>query len=89
MNCTHCHIGHYQSVQIPYVQWHDGQIMVIPDAPASSCDVCGYLEYDRGFLYKLDYLLDKLAKNSSVSDVPQPHSVMIEPAQWSPSGRSR
>ncbi len=88
MKCQHCRIGHYQSIQVPYIQWHNGRILVMPHAPASSCDVCGYMEYDAAFIYKLDYLLDKLSEQSPNLAPKQAHPIFIKSAQWSPTRRS-
>lgn len=64
MSCEHCRIGHYQSILTPYIQWLDGQIMIIPNAPALSCDVCGYLEYDAAFIHKLNHLLEQFSRHA-------------------------
>ncbi len=89
MNCEHCHIGHFQSTRVPYLQWHQGQIMVIPDAPAASCDICGRMEYDAVFLFKLDYLLDQLSTHAQNSETAPSHPILIEQARWQPTRRSR
>ncbi len=69
MSCEHCRIGHIQSTLTPYIQWLDGQIMIIPNAPASSCDVCGYMEYDAIFIHKLNHLLAQFSKTTPSNGV--------------------
>jgi YgiT-type zinc finger domain-containing protein len=67
MSCEFCRIGHYEDVVVPYIQWVNGQIMVIPNAPAYSCDICGYMEYDVHFMQKLNQLLANLTDEENVS----------------------
>ena len=74
MSCEHCRIGHYEDIFSPYIQWLEGQIMVIPNAPAYSCDICGYMEYDPHFMQKLNQLLSFLTdeETSHGPDYQQP-----------------
>lgn len=53
--------------------------MVIPNAPAYSCDICGHMEYDAGFLQKLDHLLNRFADETQNNAVKRPRPVMFEP----------
>lgn len=89
MNCEYCHIGHIQSTLVPYLQWLEGQIMVIPNAPAFSCDICGYMEYDGDFVQKLDHLLERFTENIRSHELTRQRSVITESAQWSTSRRSQ
>jgi hypothetical protein len=36
-----------------------GQPLVLPNAPAHACDVCGEMAYDAAFLYEFDQLIDQ------------------------------
>jgi len=88
MNCQHCRIGHYELVTAPYVQWLDGRILVIPDAPAFSCDICGQMEYDYEFMIQLQYLLSRFANEPQNSRQTMRQPVLERPAGWPSTRRS-
>ncbi len=79
MSCEYCHIGHYELSYSPYVHWYNGKIMVIPNAPAYSCDICGHMEYDAGFLQKLNHLLNRFADAAQNNTATHPRPVRFEP----------
>ncbi|RMH00391.1 MAG: YgiT-type zinc finger protein [Chloroflexi bacterium] len=81
-NCEQCRIGRYRSTCATYVQWHEGQIMVIPNAPAYHCDVCGHFFYDNGFLSKLNYLLDRFADPATDVTVFTQAPQNTKPTNW-------
>lgn len=61
MVCEECGIGRCQPTLAPYLhRLENGQLMMIPDAPASACDVCGEIRFDDDFASKIRYLLDHL-----------------------------
>ena len=53
--------------------------MVIPNAPAYSCDICGHMEYDAGFLQKLNHLLNRFADEAQNNSATHPRPVTFEP----------
>jgi YgiT-type zinc finger domain-containing protein len=67
MNCENCRIGRFQPISAPYLRWLGDRIMVIPDAPANTCDICGKMTYDAGFISKLQLLLDQLTDDDESS----------------------
>lgn len=77
MSCEFCRIGHYEDVVSPYIQWINGQIMVIPNAPAYSCDICGYMEYDFRFMQKLNHLLANLTDEETGATVAYQRPIMV------------
>jgi hypothetical protein len=87
--CEHCRIGHSQQTAVPYIQWLNGQIVVMPDVPAASCDICGYMEYDAGFIQKLDHLLNQLSKPGSGSHAPPRKHLKTEANSWPATRRSQ
>ena len=89
MNCEQCRIGHYQPIAAPYMRWLDDQIMVIPNVPAYTCDVCGQMQYDADFLQKLQYLLDRLTSDLPASKSATRPSVLEESPGWQPSRGER
>lgn len=79
MSCEYCHIGHYELTYSPYVLWHQGKIMVIPHAPAYSCDICGHMEYDDHFLQKLNRLLNRFAEAEQPASATYRRPAVYEP----------
>lgn len=59
MICEACGIGRFHQVNTPYLCWLEEQIVVVPDAPAMICDVCGEAIYDEDFVQALQLLLDE------------------------------
>ena len=86
--CEQCRIGHCRPTTAPYIYWIKRQVLVLPNAPAYSCDSCGQLQYDAGFLMTLEMLLQEL-EFSSLAEKPAKHPIQTDLApQWHPS-RSR
>jgi len=86
--CEQCRIGHCQPTTAPYIYWIKKQVLVMPNAPAYSCDICGQLQYDASFLTTLEMLLQELEfgllPEKQAKPVVQPDAT----AQWHPT-RSR
>lgn len=80
MSCEYCRIGHYEDIVTPYIQWLDGHIMVIPNAPAYSCDICGHMEYDPYFMQRLDQLLTHFAEDEPNDVTIRPRPLVANPA---------
>lgn len=55
--CPQCQIGHLHARRMTYVRVVDGMVMSVPDTPALTCDVCGYHEFDRAVMARLDALV--------------------------------
>lgn len=60
MACGVCRIGVLQPTKAPYMYWVADQVLVLPDAPASACDICGQLYFDPAFLSRMEHLLQEL-----------------------------
>lgn len=58
--CELCRIGRCQPTAAPYIYWVNKRVLVLPNAPAYLCDICGQLHYDAYFLNTLDILLREL-----------------------------
>jgi YgiT-type zinc finger domain-containing protein len=82
MSCEYCHIGHYELAYSPYVHWYNGKIMIVPNAPAYSCDICGHMEYDATFLQKLNQLLNRFAEEGQSATGKYKRPAIIEPNYW-------
>lgn len=59
-SCELCRIGYSRPITAPYIYWVGKQVLVLPNAPAYLCDICGHLQYDAHFLSTLDILLNEL-----------------------------
>lgn len=57
--CQQCHIGRIHPIRTVYCAPFGDQVLVRPNAPAFSCDVCGYLEYDAVFLRDFRRMLNQ------------------------------
>jgi len=55
--CPSCHIGHLCGAQSTYTQWHEGELIVVPNAPSQVCDYCGEIHFHPVVLERLHQLL--------------------------------
>ncbi len=62
--------------------------MVLPNAPAYSCDICGQLQYDEDFLDSMDILLQELEVGLPPERQPSRAIASEKAAHWHPT-RSR
>ncbi len=56
-SCERCGIGRITAIKAPYVMRLGKWVLVMPDAPAYSCDMCRQVVYDDIFLYNLHHLI--------------------------------
>jgi hypothetical protein len=57
LKCEECGVGRYRSIKSPYLMKMGQRMLVMPDAPAYLCDVCGHRCFDDDFLVSLYYLV--------------------------------
>ena len=83
IRCEDCGIGYYQPQSAPYLLPLGRQMMVIPDAPAYSCDVCGFRAWDEEFLRAIHSLLAQAAAEPARAkrrpQPPQPDPLPLVP----------
>lgn len=60
--CEVCGIGRTHLVTLPYMRPLGRRMMVLPNAPAARCDVCGDVTFDPYFVQVLDQMLRQLAR---------------------------
>jgi hypothetical protein len=60
-HCDECRLGRLYEAHIPYLQRLGPHVMVVPATIALVCDVCGRVDYDPDFIFKLQYLLEQAA----------------------------
>ncbi len=87
-SCEQCRIGHCLPTKAPYVYWIKKQVLVLPNAPAYCCDICGQLQYDASFLTMLEMLLQELEFGLAPERPAQP-AIQSEPSVPWPPARSR
>ncbi len=86
MKCNECGVGRYQPVNLPYIRSLGSRVMVLPNAPASKCDMCGQVQFDPRFEYTLQFMLDQLVESPHPSKtIPQAATEPI--SAWSNVGR--
>ena len=80
--CRECHFGRIQATLAPFMATVAGKVLLIPNAPAYSCDWCGATEHDAHYLQDLQLLLRKQAEVTNQSadhnqQVAQPSSIVM------------
>jgi len=55
--CEFCHVGVVRQQLIPYVQWYNDELIVIPKALAEVCDYCGEKTFDPKLVNALQQML--------------------------------
>jgi len=59
-----------------YTQWHEGQLIVVPNMPAQVCDYCGETHFHPIVLERLHQLLWASADQQTKDDIiKKPHSI--------------
>jgi hypothetical protein len=56
--CPRCQVGHCQRSVMPYLSLHGDMLVNVPDMPIWTCDICGFYEYERDALARLDSLMN-------------------------------
>jgi YgiT-type zinc finger domain-containing protein len=56
-DCPRCQIGHCHAGKTTYTRVTQGRVISIPNIAVYTCDVCGYQEFDRDALLRLQTLL--------------------------------
>ena len=82
MKCNECGVGRCQPVNLPYIRPLGAHIMILPNAPASKCDMCGAVDFDPRFELTMQFMLDQLAETKQPVFMPAPPATEQLPA-WS------
>ena len=70
--CPACHIGYLHDEHSTYTQWHEGQLIVVPQVPAQVCDYCGETHFHPVVLERLHQLLwADTGRRNNFSNPPQ------------------
>ena len=86
LKCDECGVGRYRLINSPFLMKLGRQMLVMPDAPAYFCDVCGYRAFDEDFLASMHYLIrqavdDSQRRKRKRQPVQQPDARPISPAR--------
>ena len=60
--CNECGVGRCKPVTLPYLRMFGMHMIVLPNAPASKCDVCGAVDFKPEFLLAMQVMLEEIAK---------------------------
>jgi YgiT-type zinc finger domain-containing protein len=55
--CPYCRTGKLELRKLPYIQWHEKNLIIVDRLPALICDTCGDKAYDPNALEDLQRLL--------------------------------
>ncbi|GEM_PF-2637362 len=55
--CPICHIGQIRTRRTSHAEWHEGQLIVVPNVTADICDFCGETVFQDDQVWRLDQLL--------------------------------
>jgi len=83
VKCEECQVGRCQAVPLTYMRRLGPHMVVMPNAPAYKCDMCGHVDFDPGFLLAMQTILEKLTKEPQRSDR-LPASLTEQPQDWTP-----
>ncbi|MFL7839855.1 MAG: YgiT-type zinc finger protein [Candidatus Promineifilaceae bacterium] len=84
--CDECGFGRCKPVTLPYMRMFGTHMIVLPNAPASKCDVCGAVDYKPEFLLTMQVMLEKIAKDQRSAGMAKKPASERRPG-WTPAGR--
>lgn len=84
--CEECLVGRCQPSALPYVHRFGPHIVVLPNAPATRCDMCGNVAYEGAFLLAMHALLEQTAREQLKSKAAKPR-VKGRTQRWTRAGR--
>ena len=84
--CDDCFVGRHQPAVLPYMRMFGTHMIILPNAPASKCDVCGKVDYQPEFLLTMQVMLEEIAKEQRLEAVSKSPIADRSP-EWTPAGR--
>lgn len=81
--CEECQIGRCKPVKLTYMRQVGRHMVILPDAPASKCDMCGMTRFDGGFLLTMQILLEKLTDDGR-QDGRKKQRIVDPQLEWTP-----
>ncbi|MBC8171947.1 MAG: hypothetical protein H7X77_09745 [Anaerolineae bacterium] len=89
-DCPRCQIGHCHPGKSTYTRVFNGQVVSIPSITVYTCDVCGYQEYDRDALLRLQSLMGATKNTEQDEDArPKPRTANFDSSETGKSPRPK
>ncbi len=88
MHCKSCRFGRYHAVDQTYMSQYDDQFLIINNAPAHRCDLCGDTRFDDAFTKQLRLFLDELVSRAPQKNEPFFQEINPHLQFWYPARRS-
>ena len=86
LKCEECLVGRCHTSPLPYIHRFGPHMIVLPNAPASRCDMCGHVAYDSAFLLAMHALLEQVAREQLDARLSAP-PLEGRRVRWTPAGR--
>ena len=84
--CEECLVGRRHPTVLPYMRMFGPHMIVLPNAPASKCDMCGHVDFQPEFLVTMQLMLEEIAKDQRAAE-PKKKPVAERQTGWRPAGR--
>jgi hypothetical protein len=84
--CEECLVGRCQPSALPYIHKFGPHLIVLPNAPATRCDMCGHIAFEPTFLLAMHALLEQTARAQMQARTPAP-PLKGRSQRWTPAGR--
>ncbi len=84
--CEECLVGRCRPLALPYIHGFGPHMIVLPNAPATRCDMCGSVAFDERFLLAVHTLMEQAAREQMKTKTPAPQ-VANRSQRWTPAGR--
>lgn len=84
--CEECLVGRCQPSILPYIHRFGPHMVVLPNAPATRCDMCGNVAYEGTFLMVVHALLEQTAREQMKTTANKPR-LKGRTQRWTPAGR--
>jgi hypothetical protein len=81
--CDECHVGRCQPMPMTYMRKLGSHMVILPNAPACRCDMCGRTSFDPGFLQTMQTMMESFARNPQKTE--RKKTPVTEPThEWAP-----
>ncbi len=88
MKCKRCQIGRFQGTKLPYMMLLENQFLVVPNISAYRCDMCGNVVFNKAFLERMQFILEKLNEGDQTSETVDRLAISEQLANWQSTGRN-
>lgn len=88
-DCPRCQIGRCHPTASTYTRLMNGQVISVPNISVYVCDVCGYQEYERDDLLRLQALLGAASHGAQGENRPTARSAQPDAPEAGKSPRPK